>query len=47
MNLDRQDTAHAACARALVLCFMAGTLLTLAFASARADAALEGNPSPD
>ena len=24
MNLDRQNTAHAACARALVLCFMAG-----------------------
>ena len=43
---NRQHTAHGSCTRALVLRFMAGTLLPLAFASARADASLEGNQSP-
>src|SRR6266496_5168919 len=43
---NRQYTARASGNRALVLRFMAGTLLTLAFASARAEAAPEGHRSP-
>ncbi len=43
---NRQHTAHASGNGGLVLRFMAGTLLTLAFASARADASPEGNRSP-